>query len=286
MSKEAALNMMQPQATPPPTPEPTATATPTPPNADDKLQALIAKETKLQKEREQLKLEREQLNQEREKIKPITEKWQQFEDLKSKDKIEALKLVGFTEEDIVNYIANKPEPVEPTPAEIAAKAAQDEVEKLRKEMTEKETKAQKERDEKNINAFKEGIGQTIKKDAEKFEFLNHHGSDAQELVYETILEFMKEDQELLPMDAMKKALDSVEAFYGEQAEQLLSLKKLAPKLQKTEPVPEKTEPVKKTVVETKPVIPARPNPTPVKPPQGETREQKRARLENMLRNGG
>lgn len=283
MSKEAALNMMS-QTTPTPSTEaPVVTPQePAKPTVDsDRFAALTAKEIKLQKERELLKQEKEQL-------KPVWEKWQKFEETKKTDKIEALKLMGFTEEDILNFVANAPEKKEPTPAEIAAQAAREEIEKDRKAREDKELQLQKERDEKNIKAFKEGIGETIKKETEKFEYLNHYGEVAQELVYETILEFMKEDPELTPYDALKEALDSVEDYYAEENTKLLNLNKFKSKLPKPEEKPVQEAVKKPLQPATKPVAPTppvKPETTPQTSTRKETREEKKERLARMLSGG-
>lgn len=290
MSKEAALNMLSGNTTPTTAaaPEPVATPTPTetpkPTLDSERFARLAAKEAQLQKDREAYKAQVEAL-------KPVKEQIDQFNELKKTDKIAALKLMGFTEEDIVNFIADQPEKKEPTPAELAAKAAQEELEKYKKEQLELKTKEQQERDERNIKAFKDGIGEAIAKDAEKYEYLNHYGAIAQDVVYETVLQFIKEDPNMTPLDALKEAMASVEEYYEEEMDKVIKLKKLQSKLSPVATETIKTEPQRKTVItppRAEATPPSKPKvaPHPPVPPAKETAAQKRARLEEMLRNGG
>lgn len=291
MSKESALASITGQPVPVITPPTETPATPTEkPVESDRFAQLSAKEAKLQKEREAVKAELAAINAEKEKLKPVQAQLQQFEELKKTDKLAALKLMGFSEEDIFNFISNQEEPKPPTMEEIAAAAAKKEREEWEKAQIEREQKAIQERDEKNIKAFKDGIGESIKKDAEKYEYMNFYGETAQELVYETILGFMKDDPALTPMDAMKEAMEAVEAHYEEEFTKLMALKKIQSKIKPPVVEDQKVEPTKKRVVQapTEPVAPkpaARPETTP-KPPTRETPSQKKERLAEKLRNLG
>lgn len=291
MSKEAALNMLS-GSTPEPTPSPSPGLAPTPeavapkPSVDsDRFAKLAAKEAQLQKEREAYKAQMEAL-------KPIKEKIDHFNELKKTDKIAALKLLDFTEEDILNFVAGAEEKPEPTPAEIAAQAAREEIEKDRKERQTQAEKEQQERDEKNIKAFKDGIAETIAKEAETFEYLNHYGPVAQDIVYETILEFIKEDPTMTPLDAMREAMKSVEEYYEEESQKMATLKKFQSKLKPVEveaaapKAPERKSVVTPPRGEAVPASTPRKAPAPPPVPSKETRQQKRERLENLLRNGG
>lgn len=300
MSKESALaaatgSQVQAQPTlPTQTTPPQAQSNPSTqeaqPAPSDRFAQLSAKEIKLQKEREQVKAELAAINADKTKLAEYKKTIDEFEELKKTDKIAALKKIGFTEEDIFNFMAGKEDPKPPTPEEIAAKAAEEATQKLRDEMKAESEKLAKERDERNIKAFKDGIGETITKEADKYEYLNHYGPIAQEIVYETILGYMKEDPELTPLDAMKEALEAVENYYEEEFTSMMNLKKIQAKIKPQAPVAEtKVEPARKTVVQSKPEAPKpppRPSPTPQATPIKETPQQKRERLENALRNMG
>lgn len=275
MSKETALAAITgaPVVTPP--------AAPATPTVDsDRFAKLAASEQKIVKDREALKAERAKYDEDIAKLKPVQEQLTQFEELKKTDKIAALKLMGFTEEDIFNFLSNKEEPKELTPAEIAAQAAREEIEKDRALRKEEQDKLANENNEKAIKAYREEISKSVQADVDKYEYCAHYGAVAEEIIYDTILEFMQDDATLTPVDAMKEAMEAVENMYENQYKALSTLKKVKPKEVVVE---EKKEPPKKQVG-----IPPRPALTkPPPPPAGrETPAQKRERLENLLRGGG
>lgn len=253
----------------------------------DRFAKIAAKEAQLQKEREAFKTEQQKMYEEKEKIKGINQQIADFEKLKKTDPVAALKVLGYSDTDIFNALAVE-KPAEPTPEEIARKAAQEELKKFEDNQTVQAAKAQEERDGKALAAYRGEIGKFIEKDADKFEYCNHHGPVAQDLIYETVLQFMATDQSLTPFQALKEASEAVESFYEEEDMALMGLKKrqakLAPKVE--EPVAPAAKPSR---------VPSRPIPTltnkaaptaaSTAKPSGETREQKRTRLENMLRGG-
>lgn len=277
MSKEAALSMLSNS-----TPAPPATIGPdvvtTPPASLDseRFAKLAEKEVRLNKDREALKAEKALSDAEKVKLADYKRQIDEFEELKKTDKIAALKKIGFSEEDIFNFLAGKEEPKEPTAAELARIAAQEELEKYKTEQRTEAQRVQEERDESAIKAYKSSISDVIKKDAEKFEYCTHYGPVAEDIIYETILGFMADDQELTPHDAMKEAIEAVEKMYEEEDLKMSTLKKRQPK--PAEPV--KDEPLKAKVNERTPI--KRPDPAPQATNTRETKDEKRERLMRKL----
>lgn len=317
MSKEAALSMMTGQPVtqvnpslvigeiPPISAE--EIALPPPAGLDsDRFARLAAREAKLVKEREALKLEQQSFKTEQQKTYEARTKYDEiigkankFEELKEKDVVEALKHIGLSDTQIFNLMANREEPKPPTPEELSAQAAlaaQTEIKKFQDEQALKADKEAKERDERAINGFRKAIGESITKEAEKYEYCAHYGQIAEDLVYETILNIMSDDQKegvtTAPHDAMKEAIELVENFYENEDKAMSKIKKRQPK-ETAAPEPEtKTQPTRTRTVEAK--APTKPIPTLTNKATAtvastvtgkETPAQKRERLENWLRTG-
>jgi hypothetical protein len=291
MSKEQALAMMTGEAVAPVAPvtesKPSEAIVGTPLDSD-RFAKLAAKEAALQKEREAFKSEQQKIYEEREKLKSIQAQIQDFEKKRSENPIEALKILGFSDTDIFNALAGQEKPA-PTPEEIARQAAQEELKKYEEAQTLAQTKLQEERDAKAITAYKDQIGKYIEKEAEKFEYLNHYGAIAYDAVYETVLQFMAADPQLSPVQAMREAAESLENYYEEEDLALMSLKKRQAKVApRVEAVPETTPPVRRGAMPPKqvPTLNSRTTATTASASiVKESREQKRARLESMLRQG-
>ncbi len=254
----------------------------------DRFAKLAAREAALVKEREATKAEKLEFEKQKESLKKVQTDIAEFEELKKTDKIAALKKIGFSEEDIFNFMAGKEEPKEKTPAELASEAAQVEVQKMRDELKTEAEKLEQARTDKAIKAYKAEITNQITKEAEKYEFCAHNGALAEEIIYETILGFMNDDKDLTPQDALKEAIEAVEKMYETEYEQLKTLKKLQPKVidVPVEAAKEKPKPMldhrKPTPTLTNKATPTIASQVPVK----ETKQQKRERLENALRNMG
>lgn len=296
MSKESALAL---------TAEPTPVETPTPeaPKALDseKFAAFAKKEADYVKRQEQLKREREEVAAEREKLRPLHEQYQKYQEMKVKDPIEAMKMMGFTETDIINYLAaqDKPEPTsEEKAAQAASKAADERIQAFEEAQAKKVEQERKVQDTKVIQGFKSQLSKVIEADKEKFEYCSYHGAAAEELAYEFLREVVKESggkEAITPQEA----IEMVEEYYEEQDKLMSSLKKRQPK--EASVIKED-----KTIERTRTVTPADPTSPQPKPPiqrtrtltnaatatsnsirqRGpETREEKRERLMEALRTG-
>lgn len=309
MSKEAALALLnvKPTTTPPAvvgepgsTPAPEAKVESNDELVSTRIAKIAKKEAEYQAEREKIKKEHEDLQKQRGEFEPFFKRYKEFEELKSKDPVAAIRLLGLSDADFVNFMTASED--KSTPEEKAAKIATAEIEKFKKGMEEKEAQVAAERDKEAIAQLQKNIGITIKTDADKFEFCNFYGESAQHLIYQTIVNAFQEDvkgnPDAEPMTA-EAAADLVEKYYEEQATEMVSkLKKL-----KKEPPTEVISPVKElkreTIVSPPPKAEERPavktltnRMTPTAAAAAgtstkvETRAEKRERLMNALRNLG
>lgn len=235
MSKESALNVATgtpapvPAVTPPtPTVEPAGTnpITAEPKSIDSERFARLAKkEQQLVKEREAFKKEQESHKSERQKMLDIKKKIDDFEVMKQKDPVAALKQLGFTEADIVKFVEGN-QPRELTVEEKAQKIAQEEVKKFKDEQSAKAQKDQEVRDTALIKQFKSNINKTIVTDKDKYEYCNYYGPQAEELIYSTVEQVLKDTGEVI---STTEAAGLVEDFYENQDKAMNSLKKRTPK---------------------------------------------------------
>lgn len=235
MSKEAAMSMLTgtpvQTSTPAGSPGLVAVETPKAPALDSTAFAALAKkEAQFVKEREQFKRERDETLAEREKLKTLHQRYQQFEENKTKDPVAALKELGFKEADIFNYMAAQDKP-EATPQELAAQAAREATEARIKEFEDAQAKKLQDeitaRDNGLIQGFKSDINQAIRANPEKFEFCSHYGPIAEDLIYETALAVVKESGGKDPITA-EEITEMVENYYEEQDKAMNTLKKRKP----------------------------------------------------------
>jgi hypothetical protein len=230
MSKETALASLT--ASIPTAPTGTATIPASPEGAiapapkaeldSTRLNHLMKKESELVKQREAYKKEFESFQAEKEKMKEIQTKLNQFEEMKVKDPIKALKLMGFSEADLINFLSGEED--KSTPEEKATKIAQTEIAKFKEEQAKKEQEQVEKRNSELITQFKSDINKTITSDPIKYEFCNHYGAVAEELIYDTVNEVLKESGELI---TTKEAAELVEEYYEESYKAMNTLKKVS-----------------------------------------------------------
>lgn len=286
MSKESAMALMNGTPAPVEVVAPAAPVTEVAPTKEvdsDRFARLAAKEARLVKEREGFKTEQQRLLDERKGLEEVQAKIKHFEELKKTDPVQALKDIGFTEDDMFNFLSGKVKE-ELTPEQKAEAAAQAAIKKFEDAQEAKAKKEQEDAYDQSIKSFKGEIKSAIAKETETYEFLNYQGALGEELVYETILEIYKIDKEILPHEAMKEALELAESFYEEEAKKMMMLKKLAPKVEATPAkVEEPKAPVKPSIA---PSLTNKVTTTIASTvPRPETRAEKRARLEEQLRAG-
>jgi hypothetical protein len=205
---------------------------------------LAKKEAELVKQRETFKKEQEEIKAEREKMREIHKKLQDFEELKAKDKLAALRLAGFTDNDIFEMFAQQEDTR--SPEEKAAQAAQTEINKFKDEQKKAQDEAQQARNTQVINNFKKDITVAISSDKDKYEYCNHFGPEAEDLIYETVTKILSDEGELI---TIQEAADMIESFYENQDKSMATLKKRQPKVEApaTEVQPAATAPEVKQV---------------------------------------
>lgn len=247
---------------------------------------LAKKEAELVKQREEYKKEREAFLAERDQFKPIHEQFAKFQELKKTNPIEAIKLLEFSDEDFINYMATRED--NSTPEEKARKAAQQEIERFQNEMKERELKAAQERNNKIITEFKQSIATTIASDKEKYEFANMEGPAAEELAYLFVEECVKQGDDA---PTAEEAAQYVEDYYEGKFRQAMSAKKLTPKeavaAAKEAIAAAKDEPLKAEVSPRPKTLSSKVNPTVASTvSRRETPSEKRERLIQKLASGG
>lgn len=275
---EAPANSDQPGEISPNTPPP-----------DDLVSSRIAKiakkEVELRKQHEDFVKQKTEYEQKLAEFTPFYERYKEFEEKRKTDPIEAIKMLQFSDEDFINYVSTQED--KSTPEERATKAAQSEINKFKEEQAKKETEAKQKQSKAVIDRFKTDISTTVKKDLEKFEYCNFHGSAANELIYNTVQEYLDLHGEVLPIT---EVAELVENFYEEQDKAMSSLKK---RKSTAELVAKYSEPVKEEPLR------AQVNPQPSKTltnrvsstsaattTKRETPSEKRERLINKLKAGG
>ena len=272
-----------PTATEPTTPSQEATTPKT--ELDSSRIALLAKkEAALQKEREAFKKEREEwLTKEKAEADKVLARAKEFNELSEKDKIAALKMIGWSETDIFNAMAGA-EKTEPTAEEIAAQVADKKLQEYKEEQAKLAAEAEKSNNEKLISNLKSDIASGIKSQADKFEFCAFEGKAAEAQAYEFMVEILKESGDLISVD---EALEMTEALYEERAKALQKLKKLQPKVEE-QPVPPSQQGRSRAPISnvpqpnTKKVATIPPAPT----DRRESRSEKRERLIQAIMTGG
>ena len=251
--------------------------------ASTQLSHLAKKEAKLQAEREAFKKEREEFEELKQKVKGVYDKANAFEETRKKDPIKAFKELGFTEKEIIDYLAQEEAP-KPSTEEIV----QAELKKFQDEQTKKAKEIQAKRDQETIQKFKGQLSEVIKADPQKYELCAYHGPIAEQLMFDIAVEEAKAGEAPDP----KSIADDVEEFYLNQFEAMRKLNKLTPK---QEAVLEKAQPERSRTVHP-PQDAVKPKATTltnkiaattaaIAKPKAESSQEKRARIEAMIRNG-
>ncbi len=308
MSKEAAMEMMTGTPTTAVNPSlitgsmPSETPAVVAPPAtldSDRFAKLAAREARLVKERETFKTESQKVAEEKAKIEEVKRQVETFEQLKKSDPIKAFESLGFTQEDFVNWVAEKN--TEPTPEQLARSAAQEEVKKYQDEVTKREEEAKAKRDADNIASYSKALGEKVKTEADKYKFINYYEESGVDQLIENIGVYIKDNPGLSLTEIEKMAKDDLEEFYKDRYEDMA--KRIAPKVE-APAVQTKEEPLKaqvsprstqrtrtlsdKNVLPAKKIqsIPAQATATASSvSTKRETPSEKRARLENWLRTG-
>jgi hypothetical protein len=268
-----------------------APAAGTAPNRSDPFAHIAKKEAEIVKERLELKKQKEEAS-------IVLQKQKEFEELKVKDPVAAMRMMGFSETDIFNYMAAQEKP-ELTPEEKVALAAKEATEASLTEWEKKQADAEQAKrdasDKSIIAEFKTEITNTIEADKVKYAHCAHNGPVAEQMIYNLAVQISKESNgtdtisKLELMDLVEEQLK----YEYEEAKKVFEAKK------------EEVEPVAKTPERTRTITPGTPA-DPQKPTitktrtlsnaatasvastvvrRNETREQKKERLAGYLREG-
>lgn len=256
-------------------------------SSDPNVQALLKKEVRLVKEQEAFKLKQREWEEKVKRADALLERDRQFDETKKKDSFAALKMLGFTDTEIVNGLAAAT-PSEKTAEETAEEIARRVLKENNDALDVKAKEAEAKKNVEVIDRFQKSIGSMIDANPDKYEFCKFNGSAAQELIYETVAETLKDSGKLL---TVSEATDLVEKYYEDRSAEMTKLKKLSPKEAVTEA---KTEPKRETVVQPK-VDDNKPRPTKTLTnrvastvttgQRSESPSEKRERLAQVLRSG-
>ena len=301
MSNETAKNLAQTTIATPPAPvNPAATPESAPP-ASTIPANLAKKEAEIVRKQLELKKQQEEWSPKLTKAEQILKIGEEFESLRKTDPVAALKKLGFSETEIFNFLAAQEKP-EPTAEEKAVAAAEAAAQAKIKEFEEAQAKKQKEdqelQDKKTLDSFKSSISEVIKSDPEKFEYCHHKGAIAEALIYQLVLQSVADSKGKEALSALE-ATELAEQYYEEEDKSMATLKKRTPVSTET-PAPKEptrtrtvsdpvggTSAAKAALTRTRTLTnnaTATVASTTTKRP--ETPQEKRARLEAILRNGG
>jgi len=261
-------------------------STQTPPDVNAQRMALFAKkEAQLQAEREKIKAEWAEKKRVLDQAQEYNKKWEQFEALKKTNKQEALKMAGFSVEDLVNLAADENGKVK-SPEEIAKEVEEKVEKKVDEKLAAREQKLTQEQNQKLINNFKGQIKAQMTKNADKYDAAIVYGAEAEGLAYHFVVENLKQNPDE-PLMTVSEALEMANKYYQDKLD--AAGYKKAPKV---ENVPHGT-----TTTEVKPALTSANSgrsrtltnavtaTSQALNPGKETKEQKRERLINALREG-
>jgi len=251
-----------------------------------RLAILAKKEAALIKEREALKKDREQYLKDKEVADGYLKRGKEFDETFSKDKKAALKLLGYTDTDIVNFMAEA-DIKEPTAEDIARRVAKEEAQTLRDEMAKEKAENQTAYNNRLVTGLKTDIKNSIKDNPDKYDFCTFEGPEAETMAYQVIVDELKETGKLL---SHTDALDIVEELLEEQdKERRARIKKLqaaktdALSSDKSAPTSLKdAEPLKSNAKPKTLTNAIAPTTAASVAPRSETRDQKKQRLVNAL----
>lgn len=221
-----------------------------------RIKHLMKKETELQRLREEIKKERESISAEKEKYTKFNTEVETFKELLQRDKFGALKSLGLSETDFINIMSEIT--TEKSPQEIARTEAQHEVRKLERQLQEERDAVQRQQQEANTQRVKQGIKETIAKNAETYEYVHYMGDEAVDTVIDYIRQVYEQGGGKEEPISIEDALRDIESHYEERDAKMNSLKKRAAKFSSA-PAPAQKAP--QTIEEKILAQPKAPSPT-------------------------
>lgn len=293
MSNESALALATSPTTNP-TPSPSIPSVPVPQSTEvvttkpqdlesTRFTQLAKKEQAIFKEREAFKLEKESFLKERDALVGADKRLKEFQELKARDPIAAMKFAEFTDTDILNYFASLED--KSTPEEKAVKATQAELKKFTDLQAQKEAEVIDKRNKEAVEKFRSNISTHLEKGREELKYCNFYGPIAEELIFETTSQILADTNELVNVDEVAKM---VEEYYEGIDTQMESIRK--------KPVKEAVADAKAQIEQLRPeVSPGQPNTMRTRTlsnratatssasvPRQESKEEKRERLIQKL----
>lgn len=198
----------------------------------DKLAILAKQQANLFKERETLKKEREEFAKIKAEADELVRRGREFDELAQKDKISALKKLGWSDTDIINAVAEGGQAAKPEDVakQIAEQIAEQKIAKLREELAQEKAALVKERENQELAGTKTGIKEIITSNAEKFEYCAFEPG-AEELAFEFIEQGKKDGKTI----TKEQAVEMAEEYYETYDKQRASLKKRSPKVEEQAP---------------------------------------------------
>jgi hypothetical protein len=257
---------------------------------------LAKKEQELVRKRQEFKKEQEKFASERQESEEIKKKVAQFQETKQKDPVAAMKLLGFSETDIFNFMAAN-DKKDPTPeeraAQIASQAAEARIKAFEDAQAKKAAESETARVKQLVAAYRGDLNKAVTANPERFKYVADEGREAIDQAYHVAIAHaeMTNGAELMKIE---EALDIVEEYMREADMAKEHLRNRPPS---KAPEPEKAErsrtvnPPEDPSYQPKPTITRQRTLTNAatavgtKPRAPETREQKKARLADMLRKG-
>lgn len=241
--------------------------------------AIAKREQKLVHDRLELSKRAEALAAKEKELQTKITPFQEFEAMRSKDPVAALRGLGFSETDIFNWLANG-EKKELTPEEKAAAIVEEKFKERDEAEKQKQTEAEKKKEAEVISRFKGKIKSHLAANKEKYEACGDYGEIAEDAAFRLVEQVAKDTGEVISLD---EAFEAVEGFYVGEYERMSQYKKF----KKEEPAPAPVEEKKPVSRGTSKTLTNTVSPTiasTVK--KQESRAEKRERLINQIRQAG
>lgn len=213
-------------------------------NFSDKFSVIARMEKKIREEREALKRKEQEFEERGKKYSGYDE----LEELLAKNPLEALKRKGWDYEKLTQFALQNVTDEELDPVQKELKTTKSKLEEFEKSFDErvmakvqelignKEKEYETKAHEVELKSIKTSIKNIIESNKEKYELINTHGQEAEDLIFEALQAHVIEQREGgIPEDEIKmlpysEAADRVEAYLEGQLEKYLKLSKIKSKL--------------------------------------------------------
>jgi hypothetical protein len=266
---------------------------------------MAKKEAEIVRRNEELKKERALIDSEKLKIKDIQKQYDDYQSTKQKDPIAALKMLGFSETDILNYLAHEETPElssEEKAIQAAEKAADAKIRAFEEAQAKRVKEEQLKVDQGLIDNYKRDIGKVVQSQPDEFEYCNYYGKEAQDLIYEYARQVVKtsKGQDFVTAEEAAKV---IEQHFEEKDQEMNAIKKRTKASSSNDQTRAEASTEGRRTSTVTPGFPGEPQPKPSisrsrtlsgtaatvsaasRVSRNETKDQKRERLMDALRNG-